>query len=362
MTRQRRLTAILVVWLSGVLTGCDALTTPEQASENLFLVIQLGAGVDTANLITGDTLDYIAFVASDVGSPGALPKSQSWTSSQSAVRAVGGVAVGERFVASRVASDTVRVEAVVATSVAGDVLLRGQAPVRVRTERFFGQFVPSPPWRFLDVVAVLAPPEQHFNASSQILFAPDPLTANVTAVPGIIFDRPNDSTIAVLVPAGFESEQVQLTNLRPDGRSLISRRVVDRVGNDNDLDAAEPNDTTFTATAVPIPLPGAVFPNNVFSIHGDANDLATADQDYFTFTPETDITLTVSLLWNVPSNLDFEIFFFDIVGLRNNVVSARSTSTSFEQATADLVAGRDYFLRIFATSLAAPTTYILVAE
>lgn len=358
MMRRRWLAGIPLL-CSGMLAGCDALTTPEQASENLFLVIQLGAGVDTANLTTGDTLDYVAFVASDVGSPGALPKSQSWTSSQSAVRAVGGVTVGERFVASRVASDTVRVEAVVATSAAGDVLLRGQAPVRVRTDRFFGQFVPSPPWRFLDIVAVVAPPEQRFNTNSQILFAPDAATfaPSVTSVPGLIFERPNDSTIVLVVPAGFRSDSVQLTNLRPDGRSLASRRVVDRTSNDNDLDEPEPSDTIAQADSIPIPFDG-----DVFSIHGSAADLATVDRDFFTFTLTAPATVTFTLIWNVPSNLDFEVFYVDPILGKRTETTARNPSTSAEQATVDLVAGRKYYLRVFAAEFVGPTTYLLVAQ
>lgn len=357
-SRSRRF-ALLAALLAGAGAACESLTTPEHASQRVSLVFLLeSTAVDTTNLATGDTLDFVALAFTEPDSVLSLPKSQTWSSATDDTLRLLAPASAGRFVARRVGGDTVRVEAVVHTDVAGDVLLRGSARLTVRRELFFGEFVPEPPYRFGDLIAVTAPPEQRFSPGSQLVLEPDPAVMAVPRVPALTVGALGDSVLVLIVPAGFRSDTARLSSIQLDGRELRTRRSFFRASNDNDLDGLEFNDDSANASALAIP------DTLLLSIHGAAADFPDAiDQDLFTFTLENPATLTFRLFWNVPSNLDFEIYYVDALGLRQDVHLANSLSTSGEEATVSLEARLQYFLRVYPEgTYVGPTTYIFLIE
>lgn len=334
--------------LAGV-AGCDSLTTPESTTEevNLLVLPQAGSPTSDSTLVTGDSLAYDVFQVTQTAL--IVPLSQRWSVIDTSRVRVVNENTG-RFFVRRTGMDTIVVEAVVSTAV-GNVTLVARRPIRVTDELFFGTLSPTTV-RFLNVVMVTAPPEQRFGAGSQILFAPDPAVTTLPFIPGIVLTRSGDGTFTAIVPAGIirSASPVAITAFQPDGRTLVSRQDATRAGGDTDLDAYEPND----ADAAPISAPPFPF-GDVMSIDTDA------DLDVYSFTLSAARTTTISLLWNVGSNLDFRLFRLDLLGRMSVLDGINDPTANTESATASLSAG-DYELEVFAKTYVGPTTYILAIE
>lgn len=324
------------------LAGCDSLTTPESNTTELVIVVgPVTGGVNDTLLTTGDTIQYaaIAFLLPD--SVIALVRSENWGASDSVLRRITPSDQG-RFVARRLGRDTVRVRAVVKTDF-GDVTVVGQKAVRVTTERFFGTFTPTTV-AFRDLIIIKPPAggEQPFTDSTQILFAPDPAASALLFIPGIPIVRNADSLVAV-VPAGFATGSVALTSIAPNDRDLAARQPITRASGDNDLDPFDRADSTRVG------LPFV----DVLSVHDPA------DVDVYEFTLTAPMTLTIDLLWNVASDLDFVVDTFSILGQRGEFFRGSLTDTSREGPHTRAFPARRYEMTVSAKTYIGPTTYVM---
>lgn len=345
--------------------ACDSLTTPEEHRQSFQLLIGFEpTSADTTNIRTGDTLDLQVMVVTMGSEPNtAPPKSQTWASaSNDTVRVLSETA--GRFRASRVGRDTILVEAVVQTEAAGDQILRGARALTVTGELFHGSFNPTVVL-FGDTIKIDAPTElgqaQWFSANTQVNFTPDRDSTDLLVIPGFVISRTDSSSLRALVPAGIASGRITLTEIAPDGRQLDSDELLSRHSSDDDLDVSEPNNSEGDAKPIAVPLP-----DTLLSVHRDT------DEDYFEFSPSASGAFTITLTWNVPANLDFELYHFEAcnpldltcIGEEKETDSrAQSQDDRGEQATTTLDAGEEYFLRVYAAeSLVAPTTYLLTIE
>jgi hypothetical protein len=344
--------------------ACDTLTTPEKRVVEYSVSIEPRPSVrdHPDSVTTGDTLRYLVSVTSP-DDPQFRIVSVGWSSGNDSllrfVAATGTSGTQGIFFVRRTTGDAgVDVRAELVLNAAGQTFrLVGRDTLVVRRERFFGAFLPRTVG-FLDPLLVTAPPEQRFGTGSLVLFRPDSAVTTVNAVPAIpLLLRPD--TMIVLVPAGIvrEPSPVAVTDVA-GGRTVLSRTSLQRAAGDEDLDPLEPNDDVPAATRIAVPDTFAL------SLHGAAADVPNGtDRDLFTFSLPNPATLRFTLAWNVPSNLDFEIFTLDpLTGLRQTVVRAQSLSTSREETTATLEARLTYYLEIYPATYVGPTTYVLVIQ
>lgn len=342
--------AALAVLLLASALACDSLTTPEERTARLQLLLQVEGAVDTANIQTGDTLDLVARVVTETDT--VPPKSQMWASASNDTLEVLAADAG-RFRARRVGRDTAFVEAIVDTEFAGDVTLRGAVPVTIRGELFLGSVAPTTV-RFRDAIRVDAPAGQRFSDTTGILFTPDREASDLNFIPGFVRTPIDSASLTALVPAGFDSGRITLTGIASDGRTLDSQVTVTRLDTDTDRDGFENNDTEASAAEISVPLG-----ESVASIDREVE----TDVDFFKFVPSSSRSWTITLNWNVPSNLDFEVYHYDLLLVRVTDLNGDGTDTSGESGTTPtLQAGVTHFLRVYAADLVAPTTYLLTIE
>lgn len=348
--------------------ACESLTTPERRTVGYTLRVELNAESSALfspeALTTGDTLHYKLTVSREDGS--VVPQGQvsaTWSVSDtdrlSVVDPIEGILFARRI--SGVNGDSVRVSVTVRDG-GQRFTLTGRQEVRVQQEAFFGTLSQTEGVRWRQLLTIEAPPEQRFSPNTEVLFEPDADLSQAAAVPGLIFPegRPDDGTLVVLVPAGLTRElaSLWLTDINGTGGVMPTWIRLTRDPDDDDLDPREPNNTEEEAKDLTLPL-GAT----VLSIHGDADQPpGAADVDFFKIAVASRATYTFRLVWNIPSNLDFEVYYYDLNLVKQQLLTANSLDTSTEQGEATLEPGRVHFLRIFPASFQGPTTYVLTIQ
>lgn len=332
------------ILLAAAFTGCDSLTTPESTSEEIRIVVvpESGSPQNDSTLTTGDTIAYDVFQVTE----GAfvVPRAQTWFASDTSIVRVLNDRTG-RFFVRRLGTDTIKVEAEIETNAAGNVTITGQRTIRVTQELFFGPLSPTTV-AFRDPLAVSAPPEQPLGPNTQVLLAADPASGDLTVIPGIVTGRTGNTGLTVVVPAGFTTSPVGLTDIQPDARTLISRRMIARAANDNDLDPFDRADST----AIPIPF------TDILSLHD------SLDVDTYSFTLNEVTTLRFFIAWNVPSNLDLRLETFDLLERRVVVFESDDKNTSNEGPRTATLNPNRYELTVFHRGYVGPTTYLILVE